>query len=408
MQLWTHLLTPRGHLATRCPRPLAPQTDCQALQSPIAGVRLEAVTRFRRLLSVERNPPIAEVIRAGAVPALVRLLACHDSPETQFEAAWALTNIASGTSEHTRVVIDFGAVPAIVTLLSARQEANRDHVRATRPRSLLLLLLLLLLGLPHSPRAHARLGAMGWLTPFPPPPPTRSARIPCVRRPCGRWATLPATPRDAVTWCLVTARCPYWLSSSPRLCARARKLGDRCRHQSPPPLFLSPRPVCIPQDTRPSLLRNAAWAVSNLYRGKPPPRAALVASALVPLQRLAFSSDEEVSFLPGVTLPAEGSRATLPGRAAGDYRRLLGLCLHVRRDCRRWETSRRAGHWHDSVIRGADGPGGGIRASGQAMVGFPGRARERHPGRRSWWRDAGGRDGGHAGRLHPGRGRWSP
>lgn len=94
----------------------------QAGYSHNPELQLIAVQTARKLLSSDRNPPIDALIVSGILPILVKCLECHDNPALQFEAAWALTNIASGTSAQTNKVVQAGAVPLFLELLHSPQQ----------------------------------------------------------------------------------------------------------------------------------------------------------------------------------------------------------------------------------------------------------------------------------------------
>jgi len=115
----TSPLRERDNNAAPVPPTMTLEQVKEGMMSADTSVNFQAVQAARKMLSKERNPPIDSMIEAGLVPKLVEFLKVHSNSGLQFEAAWALTNIASGTSAQTKTVVKCGAVPHFVKLLSS-------------------------------------------------------------------------------------------------------------------------------------------------------------------------------------------------------------------------------------------------------------------------------------------------
>uniref|UniRef100_A0AC34QFN8 Importin subunit alpha n=1 Tax=Panagrolaimus sp. JU765 TaxID=591449 RepID=A0AC34QFN8_9BILA len=88
------------------------------LNNPSPETLRQVFEHIRRLLSRGSNPPIDEVVNEGLVVALVQALGVNDE-KVQFEAAWGLTNVVSGTTKHTEAAVNAGATQALVNLIRA-------------------------------------------------------------------------------------------------------------------------------------------------------------------------------------------------------------------------------------------------------------------------------------------------
>ena len=89
---------------------------CKMIYMEDVTIKLMACVGLRRLLSIEDSPPIQAVIDANLVPVFITLLH-HQIPKFQFEAAWCLTNIASGTTDHVTNLIEKDVLSHFIQLL---------------------------------------------------------------------------------------------------------------------------------------------------------------------------------------------------------------------------------------------------------------------------------------------------
>lgn len=101
-----------------------------ATPNPTRDQLLAVTTSIRRLLSSDKNAPIQQVLDNGLAQMLLNILVQVDecvlcllsrcdtlvccSNAIRFETLWALTNILSGDSGPTKMLVEWGIVPHLI------------------------------------------------------------------------------------------------------------------------------------------------------------------------------------------------------------------------------------------------------------------------------------------------------
>ncbi|XP_050429823.1 importin subunit alpha-1-like [Adelges cooleyi] len=93
----------------------------EGLLSSSLAHQLNCLKYARKMLSSRKCAPIDDFIQAGVLPMLMDFLTTkyNDKTDFQYECAWILTNIASGSSDNTMSIIKVGAIPLLVNLLQS-------------------------------------------------------------------------------------------------------------------------------------------------------------------------------------------------------------------------------------------------------------------------------------------------
>jgi len=106
--------------------PMVDQLDTlkAMIMSSSGEYQLDAVTQYRKMLSIEQNPPIAKVLESGVAPRFLELAQCFETPKLQFEALWAICNIVSGDQEQTQAMVNLDVVPIVTRII--KESTNND------------------------------------------------------------------------------------------------------------------------------------------------------------------------------------------------------------------------------------------------------------------------------------------
>jgi len=92
------------------------------------GQSLAAVTELRRCLTIGVPTPVQALVDAGGIAPLVACLQNSLSPVAKLDAAWALANVATGTSAQTALLVEAGAIQASLAVLASPLTADKAEL----------------------------------------------------------------------------------------------------------------------------------------------------------------------------------------------------------------------------------------------------------------------------------------
>ncbi|EGD77563.1 hypothetical protein PTSG_08661 [Salpingoeca rosetta] len=102
---------------------LAPQIQNDLDQS----TQFAALVQLRKHLANNKTLPIQATINSGVLPKMVEMLGWDHAPDTQYEAAWVLTNVSSGEPHQTMSVVEAGAAQPLCRLLLSPIDRVKDQ-----------------------------------------------------------------------------------------------------------------------------------------------------------------------------------------------------------------------------------------------------------------------------------------